>query len=113
MLCYTSDAQVMLCYQVSAEKKSVGSTAGMQTSVTTSDLFKHRAETVVPQRMEAMEKAIAERDFETFAKITMQVCLCTGYFVGRLSPTLFACLKYHSINCVIKEYLRSSHATII
>lgn len=60
---------------MSAEKKAVGSTAGMQTSVATSDLFRHRAEVVVPARMAAMEKAIAERDFETFAKITMQVRL--------------------------------------
>ncbi|XP_067946854.1 diphosphomevalonate decarboxylase-like [Watersipora subatra] len=57
---------------VSADKKAVGSTAGMQNSVSTSSLFKHRAQSVVPERMEVMERAIAEKDFETFAKITMQ-----------------------------------------
>ena len=57
---------------VSAEKKDVSSTAGMQTTVQTSQLFKTRAEVVVPDAMVAMEKAIARRDFEAFAKVTMR-----------------------------------------
>ncbi|KAL8822744.1 MAG: hypothetical protein Q9191_006524 [Dirinaria sp. TL-2023a] len=56
----------------SAEKKDVSSTAGMQTTVQTSQLFKTRAEVVVPAAMAEMEKAIAERDFESFAKVTMR-----------------------------------------
>ncbi|CAF9920707.1 MAG: diphosphomevalonate decarboxylase [Heterodermia speciosa] len=56
----------------SHEKKDVSSTAGMQTTVQTSQLFKTRAEVVVPAAMEAMEKAIAEKDFESFAKVTMR-----------------------------------------
>lgn len=56
---------------VSAEKKGVSSTTGMQTTVKTSSLFKTRAEVVVPQRMKEMEKAILERDFESFGKVTM------------------------------------------
>ena len=57
---------------VSAEKKDVSSTAGMQTTVQTSQLFKTRAETVVPAAMKEMEKAIADKDFEAFAKVTMR-----------------------------------------
>lgn len=57
---------------VSAEKKQVSSTAGMQTSVETSSLMRHRVERVVPQRMVEMERAVRERDFQTFAKLTMQ-----------------------------------------
>ena len=57
---------------VSAEKKDVSSTAGMQTTVQTSQLFKTRAEVVVPAAMAEMEKAIRERDFEAFAKVTMR-----------------------------------------
>ena len=57
---------------VSAEKKDVSSTAGMQTTVQTSQLFKTRAEVVVPDAMVAMEKAIARRDFEAFASVTMR-----------------------------------------
>ncbi len=57
---------------VSAAKKTVSSTAGMQTTVKTSTLFPKRAEEIVPQRMQEMEQAIRARDFETFAKITMR-----------------------------------------
>lgn len=56
---------------VSAEKKGVSSTSGMQITVATSELFQRRAEIVVPAHMAAMEKAIKERDFETFGKVTM------------------------------------------
>ncbi|TAQ85090.1 hypothetical protein B7494_g6588 [Chlorociboria aeruginascens] len=55
----------------SAAKKGVSSTSGMQTTVATSELFQRRAEIVVPKHMQEMEKAILERDFETFAKVTM------------------------------------------
>lgn len=61
--------------QVSAEKKAVGSTAGMGTSVLTSDLLAHRAKSVVPNRIKDMEKAVLNKDFDTFAKLTMQVCV--------------------------------------
>jgi diphosphomevalonate decarboxylase len=57
---------------VSAEKKGVASTAGMQTTVQTSTLFPVRASEVVPRRMQAMEAAIASKDFESFAQTTMQ-----------------------------------------
>lgn len=57
---------------VSAAKKGVSSTTGMQTTVQTSSLFQTRADTVVPARMRAMETAIAARDFDAFARITMR-----------------------------------------
>ena len=57
---------------VSAAKKGVSSTTGMQTTVATSTLFQTRAKEVVPKRMEEMERAIGARDFETFAKVTMR-----------------------------------------
>lgn len=70
---------------VSAAKKGVSSTSGMQATVATSSLFPHRAEVVVPKRMEEMIKAIQEKDFETFADLTMKdsnsfhsVCLDTS-----------------------------------
>lgn len=56
---------------VSAEKKGVSSTSGMQITVATSELSKHRFAVVVPKHMEAMTKAVQERDFETFGKVTM------------------------------------------
>jgi diphosphomevalonate decarboxylase len=57
---------------VSAAKKSVPSTEGMQTTVRTSTLFALRPANVVPQRMVAMREAILAKDFERFGKITMQ-----------------------------------------
>jgi len=56
----------------SSEKKDVSSTAGMQQTVHTSTLFKERISSTVPQRMEAMRLAIAQRDFLSFAELTMK-----------------------------------------
>jgi len=56
---------------VSDAKKDTSSTAGMSTSVETSLLLKHRAETVVAKRMETIEKAFLAKDFETFGQLTM------------------------------------------
>jgi diphosphomevalonate decarboxylase len=56
---------------VSDAKKDTSSTAGMSTSVATSELLKYRAASVVDQRMEAIEKAYLEKDFATFGQITM------------------------------------------
>ncbi|KAJ2882931.1 diphosphomevalonate decarboxylase, partial [Coemansia aciculifera] len=68
----------------SDKKKAISSTAGMQTTVETSALFAERVRSVVPKRMEAMQRAIAERDFGAFGEITMRdsnqfhaVCLDT------------------------------------
>ena len=73
---------------MSAEKKQVSSTAGMQTSVQTSSLMAYRTATVVPQRMLEMERAITDRDFQTFARLTMQVLniesRCSTSLVPRL-----------------------------
>ncbi|KAI9223292.1 GHMP kinase [Blastocladiella britannica] len=53
-------------------KKGVSSTSGMQTTVLTSPLAQYRFEHVVPARMRAMRKAIASRDFDAFAELTMK-----------------------------------------
>lgn len=67
-----------------AGQKEVPSTSGMETSVKTSLLLKHRAEQIVAGRMQGMEQAIASKDFASFAEITMKdsnqfhaVCLDT------------------------------------
>lgn len=56
---------------VSAAKKGVSSTTGMQTTVQTSGLFPTRATVLVPARMAAMEAAVLARDFDAFARVTM------------------------------------------
>jgi len=57
---------------VSDVKKETSSTAGMSNSVATSELLGFRAKEVVPKRMEAIEKAILNKDFETFGNLTMR-----------------------------------------
>ncbi|EOD47528.1 putative diphosphomevalonate decarboxylase protein [Neofusicoccum parvum UCRNP2] len=57
---------------VSAAKKGVSSTTGMQTTVATSSLFAARANETVPLRMRQMEEAIRARDFAAFARLTMK-----------------------------------------
>lgn len=66
------------------EKKEVSSTSGMQTTVETSTLFKHRLREVVDTRTEEIKDAIKNKDFAKFAEITMldsnqfhSVCLDT------------------------------------
>ncbi|KAI9208824.1 diphosphomevalonate decarboxylase [Polychytrium aggregatum] len=68
----------------SDEKKDVGSTEGMQSTVETSELLRERIREVVPRRMSEITKAILEKDFNSFAEITMKdsnqfhaVCLDT------------------------------------
>ncbi|KAK5671571.1 hypothetical protein BDV3_001073 [Batrachochytrium dendrobatidis] len=69
---------------VSDAQKDTGSTVGMQRTVETSALLQHRIHHVVPDRMVEMTNAIHCKDFDTFAKLTMQdsnqfhaVCLDT------------------------------------
>jgi diphosphomevalonate decarboxylase len=62
----------LLIAVVSEKKKDTGSTDGMVRSVQTSELLKHRALTVVPARLPLLEAAYLRKDFETFAKLTMQ-----------------------------------------
>ena len=57
---------------VSAEKKGVSSTTGMQATVKTSSLFQHRTSAVVPDAMKEMEAAILAKDFEAFGTIAMR-----------------------------------------
>lgn len=56
----------------SAAKKGVSSSSGMQQTVATSGLFKQRVSEVVPASMKLMEKAVTERDFGSFAEVTMR-----------------------------------------
>lgn len=65
------EMDALICV-VSDLKKGTSSTSGMQRTVETSPLLQHRIRDVVPRRMQQISNAILERDFETFANITMQ-----------------------------------------
>ncbi|CAI6011492.1 unnamed protein product, partial [Closterium sp. NIES-65] len=56
--------------QVEEREKDIGSSEGMKRSAQTSKLLQLRAEHVVPERITAMEAAIAARDFPSFARLT-------------------------------------------
>eukprot|EP00117_Sycon_ciliatum_P049673 scpid68360/ scgid35179/ Diphosphomevalonate decarboxylase; Mevalonate (diphospho)decarboxylase; Mevalonate pyrophosphate decarboxylase len=77
------DLEVLILV-VNDRRKDTSSTAGMQTSVQTSQLLKHRAAVLVPDLLRGMEEAIHNKDFATFADLTMKdsnqfhaVCLDT------------------------------------
>lgn len=83
----------VLILVVNDQAKGTSSTVGMRRSVETSELLKvksprlkiksflsitelslqHRAEAIVPPRLAKLEKAIQEKDFNTFGLLTMQV----------------------------------------
>jgi len=65
------DIHAVICV-VSDDKKGTSSTSGMQRTVETSALLQHRINHVVPERMRAISEAIKARDFNSFARITMQ-----------------------------------------
>ncbi|SNX84728.1 probable MVD1 - mevalonate pyrophosphate decarboxylase [Melanopsichium pennsylvanicum] len=64
------ELQALICV-VSDAKKGTPSTAGMQQTVATSPLLQHRINEVVPNRMKSISDAIQNKDFDTFADITM------------------------------------------
>lgn len=103
----------MLILVVSDAKKEYSSTVGMQASVETSELLKYRAQHIVPERMVKMEDAIHKKDFQMFAKITMQdsnqfhaICLDTYPPITYMNDTsrriISLITKYNSLQEELK-----------
>ena len=98
---------------VSAEKKGISSTSGMQATVATSSLFRTRANEVVPARMQEMEKAIMDKDFEAFGRLTMRdsnsfhaTCLDTDPPIFYLNDVSRAAIKAtERINAVAEKVI--------
>jgi len=65
------DLRVLICVASDSRKKT-SSSVGMKNSVATSPLLKFRAEHCVPPRTKQMIKAIQDRDFDTFAELTIK-----------------------------------------
>ena len=61
---------IVVCV-VSDRQKHTPSTFGMEQSVKTSEMLKVRANEIVPKRMIEMEQALKNKDFNTFARLTM------------------------------------------
>lgn len=101
---------------VSADKKDVSSTSGMQNTVATSRLFQRRAESVVPAHMSAMRDAIRDRNFTAFAQLTMMesnsfhaTCLDTYPPIFYMNDTSRAAVRFvdavnRAAGCLIAAY---------
>jgi len=63
--------KVIICV-ASDHRKTTSSSLGMRNSVKTSELIKYRAQYSVPTRTDKIMTAIEERDFQTFADITIR-----------------------------------------
>lgn len=105
---YWPELEALICV-VSDVKKGTSSTAGMQSTIKSSTLMNERINNVVPGRMEAMKKAILDKDFESFAELTMRdsnqfhaVCLDTYPPIFYLNDTSRAIIQ------LIHEYNASS-----
>eukprot|EP01100_Stratorugosa_tubuloviscum_P006430 TRINITY_DN2779_c0_g1_i1.p1 TRINITY_DN2779_c0_g1~~TRINITY_DN2779_c0_g1_i1.p1 ORF type:complete len:416 (-),score=161.86 TRINITY_DN2779_c0_g1_i1:44-1291(-) len=62
----------ILILVVNDQRKDISSTTGMQQSVKTSPIMQDRINITVPQRMLQIEQAILNKDFATFADLTMK-----------------------------------------
>lgn len=91
---------------VSDLKKDTPSTTGMQTTVATSELFVERIRDQVPRRFAEMKQLILDKDFDQFAKLTMQdsnsfhaVCLDSYPPIFYLNDTLKQIIRLvHQLN---------------
>ncbi|KAA1471721.1 Diphosphomevalonate decarboxylase [Dentipellis sp. KUC8613] len=102
------DIHALICV-VSDTKKGTSSTSGMQRTVETSPLLQHRINYVVPERMKAISKAILEKDFDTFARITMQDSNQFHAVALDTDPPIFYMNDVsRSIIALITEYNRAS-----
>ncbi|KAH0535416.1 diphosphomevalonate decarboxylase [Cotesia glomerata] len=57
---------------VNDSSKKISSAVGMKRCVQTSELLKYRAEVCVPKRVELMQKAIINKNYQQFAELTMK-----------------------------------------
>jgi diphosphomevalonate decarboxylase len=102
------DIHALICV-VSDDKKGTSSTSGMQRTVETSPLLQHRIAHVVPARMDAIKEAILQRDFPSFARITMQDSNQFHAVALDTDPPIFYLNDVsRSIIAIITEYNRAA-----
>lgn len=92
----------------------------MQRTVETSALLQHRIKNVVPERMRAISEAIKARDFDSFARITMQdsnqfhaVALDTDppiFYLNDVSRTIIALIvEYNRVSVEAGGKLKAAY----
>ncbi|KAJ8073627.1 diphosphomevalonate decarboxylase [Marasmius tenuissimus] len=102
------EIHALICV-VNDAKKGTSSTSGMQRTVETSPLLQHRIKEVVPKRMADISKAIQEKDFDTFARITMADSNQFHAVALDTSPPIFYMNDVsRGVIAVIEEYNRSA-----
>jgi len=97
--------------QVNDEQKKVPSAIGMKRSIETSQLLQYRITHVVPERANKMQQAIIEKDFKSFAELTMKdsnqfhaVCLDTYppcIYMNNISNSIMNLI--HSYNDAVND----------
>ncbi|XP_017492751.1 PREDICTED: diphosphomevalonate decarboxylase, partial [Rhagoletis zephyria] len=89
---------------VNDARKKTSSTKGMQFAVETSDLIAHRAKHCVPERIAALIQAIANRDFQKLAEITMRD---SNQFHAIALDTYPPCVYMNDVSHAIVEFVHS------
>lgn len=92
----------VLILVVNDSKKKTSSTKGMRLCVETSELLKHRAEKILPQRIECMTKAIKTKNFSDFAEITMKD---SNQFHAVALDTYPPCIYMNDVSHLIAEFV--------
>lgn len=90
----------VLILVVNDKKKKDPSTLGMKRGVETSDLLKYRAEHIVPKRIEEISRAIVAKDFDTFARLTIQD---SNQFHATCLDTYPPCVYMNDVSHAITE----------
>lgn len=94
----------VLILVVNDSKKKTSSTKGMRLCVETSELVRHRAEKVVPQRIENIIKAIKSKNFLEFAEITMKD---SNQFHAIALDTFPPCIYMNDVSHSISEFVHT------
>lgn len=92
----------VLILVVNDSKKKTSSTKGMRLSVETSELVKHRAEKIVPKRIESIIKSIKTKNFSDFAEITMKD---SNQFHAVALDTFPPCIYMNDVSHAISEFV--------
>lgn len=81
----------------------------MKRGVETSELLKYRAEFIVPKIANQMEKAILEKDFQQFAKLTMKD---SNQFHAICRDTYPPCAYMNDVSQLAVELVHAYNSTV-
>ena len=102
----------ILVLVVNDSVKKVSSAIGMKRTALTSEIMKYRTEKLIPEIIIKMENAIANKNFELFAELTMKdsnqmhaVCL------NAYPPCIYMNDTSHFISELVHSYNASSNRT--